>query len=95
MSSNTAPAELSVPINTDQLRSVKSGATRSIVKLASDHLDSKLLDNRGKEIQFEQITAVCKAGSIECKPRVFRSTQTINGQPRAVVVFRAKRHAGQ
>lgn len=85
---------LQIPITTAEYQQVISGATSSIVKLESKYLNRKLRldDGRGKDIEFEEITAVCKAGQIPCKPRVYRSVHTSDSyQKRPVVVFRRKR----
>lgn len=84
---------LQIPITTAEYQQVISGETSSIIKLESNHLNRKLRedDGHGKDIEFEEITAVCSAGQIPCKPRVYRSVHTSESyQKRPVVVFRKK-----
>jgi len=80
---------LTVPINTDEYRQLQSGVTGSIAKICSKHWDSKI--EKGKEFQFEEITAVCSLGEIQMQPRVYWSTRDYPAGRKPVIVFRVKR----
>lgn len=78
-----------LPISTDEHQQLLSGQIGAIAKLDGKYWNSQV--EKGKEFQFEEITAVSRLGRIPMQSRVYFTTKDFPNGRRSVIVFRKKR----